>query len=82
VALSYCSAHERLLVVAKGGWIPFAEDEVNQIEYLYELLGFANLEVVETACDHCAQGGRTRSKPSKKLSMTDSSQLLHIPYIP
>jgi hypothetical protein len=46
-----------------------AEDEVNQIEYLYELLGFAHLEVIETACDHYAQGGRTRSKPSEKLSM-------------
>ncbi len=69
MALAYCSVHERLLVVAQGGWIPFAEDEVNQIEYLYELLGFANLEVSETACDHCAQGGRTRSKPSEKLSM-------------
>jgi hypothetical protein len=69
VALAYCSAHERLLVVAQGGWMPFAEDEVYQIEYLYALLGFANLEVIETACDHCAQGGRTRAKPSKRLSM-------------
>jgi hypothetical protein len=66
VALSYCSAHERLLVVAQGGWIPFAEEEVNQIEYLYAILGFANLEVIETACDYCAQGSRTLSKPWKK----------------
>jgi len=75
VALAYCRAHARLLVVAQGGWMPFAEDEVHQIEYLYELLGFANLEVVETACDHCAQGGRTRSKPSKKLSMINEEAL-------
>ena len=66
VALSYCSAHERLLVVAQGGWIPFAEEEVNQIEYLYALLDYANLEVLETACDHCAQGGRTLSQPWQK----------------
>jgi len=25
VALAYCSVHERLLVVAQGGWIPFLE---------------------------------------------------------
>ena len=49
--------------------MPFAEDEVHQIEYLYELLGFANLEVVETACDHCEQGGRTLTQQWKKLSV-------------
>jgi hypothetical protein len=47
----------------------FAEEEVNQIEYLYAILGFANLEVVETTCDHCAQGGRTLSQPWRKLSV-------------
>ena len=69
MALSYCSTHERLLAVAQGGWISFVEEEVNQIEYLYAILGFANLEVVETACDHCEQGGRTLTQQWKKLSV-------------
>jgi hypothetical protein len=66
IGLESCSHHERLYVVAQERWIGFAEEEVNVIEYLYELLCLPELQVVEAMCDHCQQfGGKILPKQLK-----------------
>ena len=70
MALQYCSQHERLFVAMQEQWIGFAEEEVNVIEYLYDMLCLLDLEVVETVCDHCPLfGSKTSVQRWKKNQM-------------
>jgi hypothetical protein len=69
MSLAYCSKHERLFVVAQGGWLPFVEEEVNQIEYLYELLAFPALEVREHPCDQCVVDATPPAKLVRTLQV-------------